>query len=715
MQRVVIGKDHVLVAEMIGKGGEGEVYTIQGRKGEAVKVYNTNLRSKREKKVRAMVDARFSSQTNLVAYPSEIVSDNAGNFLGFTMHLFPGYRPLHELYSPKSRQRHFPKADYRFLIRAALNLARAVGEVHQIGSVIGDLNHSGVLVAQDATVALIDADSFQFRLKGIPYPCYVGVPEFTPPELHGKSFASVERTIDHDSFGLAVAIFHLLFMGRHPYSGRYTGPEISMSEAIAQNRFAFSLTRQTQTQTTPPPGALTLDMFPDAVVQAFEQAFGMKPGARPNAKSWIHVLKILENSINHCSKIKTHYYPSKARGCVWCKLAQNNAFDMFPDLESVLSNISSDTRGTENSIKEILAFNFPTAADLLPPISTLNIKYHPLQNTRCGKSKYTLLGILMMAGAAIGFFYAAQLFFVWIGFAVWGYTFFSDSKANPSIFLDAYRQSDIRVQQELDAFLQRNGLIEIVKIRRDLDIAISAYSGHDALLIHDLAILNSNRETRQLMAFLDSFPIRQANISGIGPAKTATLISFGIETAADINRIAVLQVPGFGQVMTSRLTSWRREKEAKFKYNLTRNAQDTADEIALRGQYTAKKAKLENTIRNGLGALKNAKSLLASLPKKAIEDSALFNVLAARAQAQHDLIELGIPVPPSSVTLSVALPQQPVIQTSRSSGTANISSGNATLSVPSCPMCGSLMLLRSGKYGKFWGCSHYPRCRGTRK
>lgn len=32
-----------------------------------------------------------------------------------------------------------------------------------------------------------------------------------------------------------------------------------------------------------------------------------------------------------------------------------------------------------------------------------------------------------------------------------------------------------------------------------------------------------------------------------------------------------------------------------------------------------------------------------------------------------------------------------------------------------CPYCGSLLVLRSGKYGQFWGCSAYPRCHYTRK
>ncbi len=34
---------------------------------------------------------------------------------------------------------------------------------------------------------------------------------------------------------------------------------------------------------------------------------------------------------------------------------------------------------------------------------------------------------------------------------------------------------------------------------------------------------------------------------------------------------------------------------------------------------------------------------------------------------------------------------------------------------PTCPQCGGLMKLRSGRFGEFWGCLKYPDCRGTRQ
>lgn len=41
---------------------------------------------------------------------------------------------------------------------------------------------------------------------------------------------------------------------------------------------------------------------------------------------------------------------------------------------------------------------------------------------------------------------------------------------------------------------------------------------------------------------------------------------------------------------------------------------------------------------------------------------------------------------------------------------ADITENNGQL----CPRCGSSMILRNGRRGKFYGCSQYPRCYGSR-
>lgn len=717
MQEIVIGKDRFSVAQLIGKGGEGEVYAIKGRCGHAVKIYNANLRDMREEKVRAMIGQGLSAKTDLIAYPSEVVTDRHGNFLGFVMRLVSSYLPVHELYSPKSRRGHFPKADYRFIVHAALNIARAVGKVHQTGCVIGDLNHSGVLVAQDATVALIDADSFQFTLNGKSYPCVVGVPDFTPPELHGKNLASVQRTIEHDNFGLAVAIFHLLFMGRHPYAGRYTGPDMSMGDAIAQNRFAFSLVRQTSTQTTPPPGSLTLDIFPNAISGAFEKAFGTIPSSRPSAQDWISALSALEASLSHCSKVSTHYYPKQAKSCIWCKLASNSNFEMFPDVAFVGSSPPTDVRGTEQAVREILAFRFPVVADLLYIATLPSGASSALLEARSRKnSGHTTMGFLMMAASAVGLILATRIWFIWVGLAILGWANFSPREVEHDPFLLAFKDAEKQVKKELSKFLQRNDIIEVIKVREDLDAVIAAYRGQADIITSELNLMKSSRESRQRQNYLDRFSIRSAKISGIGPAKTASLISFGVETAADVSKSAVQCIPGFGNVMTDKLLAWRRGCESKFRYDQNPNTQDIADERILRARFASDKAKLESAIRNGLSTLRSAKARLDTLSSKAKSDKGLTDALVARAQAEQDLRELRVPIPASTVPLTLVKQSSTILSASlQTLPAAARRKAVSTTGSPVCPSCSSPMQRRSGKYGVFWGCSQYPRCNGKRR
>ena len=718
MEELFVGSERVAVGELIGKGGEGQVFALNGRSGAAVKIYDSRLRVEREEKVRAMVHGGFAARTDLVAYPREVVSDRGGNFLGFLMQLVSGYRPVHELYSPKSRQIHFPKADYRFIIRAALNVARAVGKVHQTGCVIGDLNHSGVLVARDARVALIDADSFQFRLGQKTYPCVVGVPDFLPPELHGVTLSRVARSVEHDNFSLAVAIFLLLVMGRHPYSGRYVGPDLSIGQAIAQNKFAFSLTRQPSTGTSPPPGSLTLDVFPGPVRQAFENAFGLNPMERPSASSWIRVLTTLERSLNLCKKFKTHFYPDSARVCLWCDLSGNGGgIDMFPDMSSVASGFPGDSLATEQAISEILALHFPTMAELIPKSMTSARKgSSELQEAKSTKLTRALMGLLMLAGGGVGLFYVAEVWFIWIGLAGWGAVLVGNRKVDAKPFQDAFLKAEEALQHGLDAFVGRNGLAEVVKVRGDLDTAIPSYRTIDDDLNQELIKLKSTRKARQRTAFLDRFLIRNADISGIGPVRKATLVSFGIETAADITKFSVLQVPGFGDVMTRNLLDWRDKLESRFRYNPVRNAQDIADEGRLRANFATHKSDLEATIRNGLQTLQAAKPKIDNLTVRARNDKAFLLVLGNWSLAKQDLTILGVPASNGDMrTRDVLQPRPPPQGSKRSEGAQPATSrSNNSQGVPSCPQCGSAMRRRSGRYGIFWGCGRYPSCKGTR-
>jgi DNA-binding helix-hairpin-helix protein with protein kinase domain len=200
----------------------------------------------------------------------------AGNksMAGFLMKNVVRFKDIHLLYNPKSRTREFsPKANWRFLVHTASNVARAFAAIHDCGHVIGDVNQSNVRVSPEtAIVNLVDCDSFQISANGTVYPCEVGVPLYTPPELQDTEFREAVRTPNHDNFGLAVLIFHLLFMGRHPFAGKFLGrSEMPIEKAIAEQRFAFARDVQ-RTQMLPPPACITLAHLPQEIGDLFTRA-----------------------------------------------------------------------------------------------------------------------------------------------------------------------------------------------------------------------------------------------------------------------------------------------------------------------------------------------------------------------------------------------------------------------------------------------------------
>jgi hypothetical protein len=221
-----------------------------------------------------MVQLGTEELSAIAAWPQDLLHDpRTGNVVGFLMPRIDGHHEIHKLYGPADRKLAFPDAGWGFLIRASRNLAAAFDAVHRHGHVIGDVNQGNVVVSRQATVRLIDCDSFQITHLGRNYPCSVGVPLFTPPELQGRKLDELARTPEHDRFGLAVLVFHLLFMGRHPFAGRHPDRAIPVETALREGLFAFGR-KAMGSGIVPPPYSLWLRDLTPAVAELFERAFG---------------------------------------------------------------------------------------------------------------------------------------------------------------------------------------------------------------------------------------------------------------------------------------------------------------------------------------------------------------------------------------------------------------------------------------------------------
>ena len=320
--------DMFRLGRRIGTGAEGEVYEIRGRSDLVAKVYHEPPPPEKAEKL--VILSRLGNERlfNLSAWPvSTLLNAPDGEVAGFLMKKVREADEVHTLHSPKSRLQKFPGASWAFLIYVAANIARAIATIHEHGLVIGDVNPKNILVTRKATVYLLDVDSFQVWFDGKTYRCEGGFPEYTPPELQGGAFRDIDRTQEHDGFGLAVAIFQLLFMGRHPFSGRYLGEgEMPLERAIRESRFAYGDDAEAR-KMRQPPGAPALDVAPPPLVDLFRRAFLSTD--RPHPREWIEQLGELTKALKNCELHSGHYYYRELRDCPWCGIEKQACVRLF--------------------------------------------------------------------------------------------------------------------------------------------------------------------------------------------------------------------------------------------------------------------------------------------------------------------------------------------------------------------------------------------------
>ncbi len=324
----------VTLGPLLGKGGEGAVFEIANNPELAAKLYDPPKPPNYEGKLRAMIALARKELCDVAAWPTATLHERPGGPLrGLVMRKIKGFKDIHFLYSPAHRKVTFPDKDWRFLVHTAMNCAAAFDTIHASGVVIADVNFGNVLVSSQGLVALVDCDSYQVQPSGQSFLCDVGIDLFTPPELQGlKSFRGVVRTPNHDRFGLAVLIFYLLFMNRHPYAGHYLGQgDMSINQSIAEHRFAFGRFAKNYLM-KPPPQAPTLEFVSNDIANLFELAFSsgsMKPNARPTPRQWVTALKSFKDTLRTSCSDPGHLHGSHQASCPWCGLMGQNAPNFF--------------------------------------------------------------------------------------------------------------------------------------------------------------------------------------------------------------------------------------------------------------------------------------------------------------------------------------------------------------------------------------------------
>jgi DNA-binding helix-hairpin-helix protein with protein kinase domain len=325
----------------LAAGGEGFVHTLAAEETVLAKLYKGRPSPQSVEKLRWMVRASSADLRRVSAWPIALLHDRpGGQVVGFFMPRVVGYEPIHHLYNPGQRWKYFPRADWSFLAHAARNCAAAFDEVHRADCLVADINQSNLLVSSKALIALIDCDSFQVHAGGSWFLCEVGVVHYTAPELQGlKDAFKRPRTANHDRFGLAVLLFQLLFMGRYPYAGRYTGTgELPFEQAIKEFRFAYAASPNGM-QMERPPGTPPLSIVGPELSRLFERAFlrgSDAQNARPSAREWLEALDRFQGSLRQCPNDPGHKTATWGQSlCVWCAILNDGGPDYFKGVAAV--------------------------------------------------------------------------------------------------------------------------------------------------------------------------------------------------------------------------------------------------------------------------------------------------------------------------------------------------------------------------------------------
>ena len=236
------GKTFYLIGEVIGNGAEGVVYSIRNMKNintsstTVCKIYKKNkLVSHRLDKLKLMVKNQINSHG--ICWPKSIVYNSNKEPVGYIMKKAQGNILKKRLFAhPKIFEEKLSGWDRANLVTVCLNILSAVNLLHKHNVLLGDISGSNILVTDQCETFIVDTDSFQ--IEG--YPCPVGNPEFTPPEIQKKEFGTFLRTKENEDFSLATLLFMILMCGKHPYSSVNGG---MVHENIKSSKFPYPFGR----------------------------------------------------------------------------------------------------------------------------------------------------------------------------------------------------------------------------------------------------------------------------------------------------------------------------------------------------------------------------------------------------------------------------------------------------------------------------------------
>jgi DNA-binding helix-hairpin-helix protein with protein kinase domain len=338
---------NIRLGKLIGQGGAGAIYLSPDLADSVVKIYAPSTNPKDletyARKLKAMLDVppslvdlggdgqpynRFRSSERFVqiAWPTGVVLDRGGRFLGYVMPSVAtgDTASLEEAMDERDAQRLGIPMGLGQRVTLGCQLAKVIAELHLSGHYLVDLKPSNLnFYKKPLFMAILDCDGFSIRGRSE----RLGAPQHTPDYLAPEFQVAGDPNTNpeaQDRFGLGVIIFRLLNLGIHPFSGRPLDNQVpnELQEKIADRLYAYGLNPHPRLA----PQVLSIhDCIPVELRNMFDKAFTGRPIQRPSAAGWAAVLETYSRRqnghIQQCSANHEHWHFS-GMPCGTCRQSE---------------------------------------------------------------------------------------------------------------------------------------------------------------------------------------------------------------------------------------------------------------------------------------------------------------------------------------------------------------------------------------------------------
>jgi DNA-binding helix-hairpin-helix protein with protein kinase domain len=417
-----------------------------------------------------------------------------------------------------------------------------------------------------------------------------------------------------------------------------------LERAIRECRFAYGADAEAR-KMRQPPGTLALSSMPSLFVRLFRRAFLSTD--RPRPREWIEHLDALARALKKCELHSGHYYYCELSDCPWCGIESQARIRLF----NFLLPGEDSRRGhfrLDEIWKEIVSLEAPGASLIQwdkilesPAPSAVVSAFARVRDSRIGIA----LIFSIFAGLATGWLLDFPLGLFMLILA--GLIACAITRVGTPLLESVqarHRRAKAAAQRLQEQYDLEPGNDQWNAKWDELSNRKETYENLAQIRRLKLQELEAEARKNRLEEFLDQFEINDAEIKGINPTVKTTLLSHGVETAADVSEIKKLkQIPSIGNLRARWLLGWRNDLEQKFVFD---PAKGVPLEARLRTErdVDALRFRLESELSEGARHLRQM--------KREIETN-MQRLQPALAQARLELAQ-------ADVDLAVASKRNPV-------------------------------------------------------